>query len=339
MNYVVMTGDKRVALYEPDNNGFNIIDEALCPLFLKRTGNFVRWIEERAIDRERVNSRMLKKAHGLSRTASDFDTAIRYNAVSITDNFWVMKDDEDLSWSDVKIEDDFYFRMAIASDDKAFSSEPGKTAELTNIGSREKGWRLEEDGWWLYKKVAVPEIEYVTMSIGRSMGFDMAVYSLCDGYVKTKDFTSQTLNLQHIDSIMGDNENYSENYRAIREFAPGHEKAYLDIICLDAIMNNPDRHTKNYGFLTSREDGHIIGLAPNYDNDMALYGSREKDFDFDPHNRLLDEFIEFIEQEEIEYAVPPPDEALVRERCSILDNGDKISEYIMKRVEILNESI
>ena len=76
MRYTIMSADIAVAIVEDHN--LEIINQELAPLYLKRTHNFVKWVEDRAIDATRPNSRVLKKAHGLSRMASDFDTAMLY---------------------------------------------------------------------------------------------------------------------------------------------------------------------------------------------------------------------------------------------------------------------
>ena len=39
---------------------------------------------------------------------------------------------------------------------------------------------------------------------------------------------------------------------------------------MDTICANPDRHTFNYGILRNVNTGEILGLAPNFDNNMAL---------------------------------------------------------------------
>lgn len=339
MKYVIMAGDLPLAEYRDEQ--LTVLDgmQSLVPLFLQRTGNFRRWVEERAIDRTRTNARMLKKAQKMSSLCADFETAMKYNAAMVTDNFWVRREDETLSWEDVRFRDDLYFRMAVSTDDSAFSHEPSRTPELTNIGSREKGWKLEGGRWWLYKRVEYPEHELITYQIGKAMGFDMAHYEMQDGLIRTLDFTGGTKNLQQMDSVMGDNEDYAENYRIIAALLPGAERAYLDILCLDAIMNNPDRHTKNYGFLTSQEDGRLLKLAPNYDNDMALYGSRESWFGYDPHNRMMDEFIDFCEKEQLRYAVPELEPVFVHEVCNVLPEGPAMAEYILKRAQILRENV
>jgi hypothetical protein len=39
---------------------------------------------------------------------------------------------------------------------------------------------------------------------------------------------------------------------------------------MDTLVSNSDRHSENFGLLRSREDGHLISLAPNFDNNASL---------------------------------------------------------------------
>ena len=39
---------------------------------------------------------------------------------------------------------------------------------------------------------------------------------------------------------------------------------------MDTICANPDRHTNNFGLMRDVKNGKLLGLAPNYDNNMAL---------------------------------------------------------------------
>ena len=270
----VMSGDKIVALVK--NGEIEILDSELVPLFLKRTRNFEKWVSDRAIDATRPNSRVLKKVHGLSRLASDYDTAMLYNAACITDNFWVRKNQE--TWDDVKFDNDLYFKAAISSDVDSFESRPSKSPELTNIGSREKGWRLIDGRWWLYKNEPKEraKFELLTYRIGQLLGLDMALYEMDGDLIRTKDVTEGTCNLQSIDGIVYDHdgivdEDMAYNYQTLYSIRPKLAKQYMDIKYMDVLVNNVDRHTKNYAVLTSQETGEIIKLAPNYDNDQAFY--------------------------------------------------------------------
>jgi len=42
------------------------------------------------------------------------------------------------------------------------------------------------------------------------------------------------------------------------------------MIFLDTITANPDRHTGNFGLMRDANSGELLGLAPNFDNNMAL---------------------------------------------------------------------
>ena len=42
------------------------------------------------------------------------------------------------------------------------------------------------------------------------------------------------------------------------------------MLFLDTVCGNPDRHTLNFGILRDVDTGEILGLAPNFDNNMAL---------------------------------------------------------------------
>ena len=326
----VMSANTPVA--EVCGNELRIINDALIPLYLKRTGNFEKWVSDRSIDAVRPNSRVLKKIHGLSRMASDYDTAMKYNAACITDNFWVRKDSE--TWEDVRFDNDIYFKAAVSSDNDAYNSEPSKTPELTNIGSREKGWRLIEGKWWLYKNEPLERagFELLTCRIGNLLGFDMALYEMDGNLIRTKDVTEGKYNLQHIDAVVYDHdgivdEDLSYNYETLYSIAPELARQYMDIKYLDALVNNVDRHTKNYALLTSQKDGHIIKLAPNYDNDMAFYGHP----DILKKDRNRGEIVEFRKLAgEAGYIPPEIDWSELMKVLQGFADAEAIADYILR---------
>lgn len=51
-------------------------------------------------------------------------------------------------------------------------------------------------------------------------------------------------------------------------------KDFLDMIFLDSLLINPDRHTNNYGFLRDSNTGEFIGLGPIFDNNLALFSTK-----------------------------------------------------------------
>ena len=102
-NFYILSGDTIVAKWE--NNQLEIINEQLLPLYLKHVANAELWLETRAIDSHRSNSRLLKKALRL-KERDDLTTVIKVNAVTITDNYWIKPLDSDLTYQDVRFTED-----------------------------------------------------------------------------------------------------------------------------------------------------------------------------------------------------------------------------------------
>ena len=105
-----MSGDKTVGEWE--NGVFNIVDKALAPMYLVNTGNVNRWLETRAIDYHRANSRLLKKALRLAEK-DDVSTVISVNAATITDNYWIKPIDSTLTYNDVRFDNDYFAGLAV----------------------------------------------------------------------------------------------------------------------------------------------------------------------------------------------------------------------------------
>lgn len=311
-----MSGDKPVVEFDGNTYEYNILDKALAPLYITNQGNIRRWIEERAVDPTRANSRAVKSVQGLSKNASDYVTAMKVDAATITDNYWIKDSKDARCYQDVMFQKNDFFSLALARDNQALNKKASRTPELTNIGQQEKGWRLELGDWWLYKNEPTREIvsEYITCLVGKALGYDMADYFIENNgplFIKSRCFTGRAYNLHHIDSIVADHteddtfitdDDYGYNYRTLYEISPQLACQYIDICALDAICENFDRHTKNYGILTERETGKIVKLAPNYDNNNSLLANTN--LSLDRNCGVMKMFLNFIEKEGIAINLP-----------------------------------
>jgi len=247
-------------------------NDALLPLYLKRTRYMEGWLASRAIDTHRTNSRLLKKALRL-RTADDAQVALAVNAATVTDRYWFKPEGSDAKYEDIRFKENYFDSLALRGDPNGFFHKPSRTPELTNTGSYEKCWRLIDGVWWMYKSGSSKEYfsELFICRLGEKLGFDMAHYEMDDGYIRSKNFTDGTeCNFEPISSIMGENEEYSDCFDAIYAISPTLAEQYLRIIWLDTICYNMDRHTENFGFLRDVHTGEIVSMAPNYDNNIAL---------------------------------------------------------------------
>ena len=302
-NYEILSGDTLVAKWIDGN--LEIINEALLPLYLKRIKNADMWLETRAIDSHRANSRLLKKALRLAEK-DDISTVIHVNGATITDNYWIRPLGSDLKYEDIRFSDDYFSNLALKGTYNSFnlaaSSKRSRTPELTNVGSFEKCWKLHDGKWWMHKKANHEEMfsELFVYEFGKLLGMNMAVYERGDACVKSLDFTdSATINFEPASTFMGDNEEYLDVIDALQRLCPQAIPDYIRMIFLDTICANPDRHTNNFGFLRDVTSGELLGLAPNFDNNMALiargYPAKPKanDLLIQLFNEVLEEYPEY----------------------------------------------
>ncbi len=286
-NYEILSDDTLVAVWQ--NNRLTVKNQDLLPLFLKNISNADLWLETRAIDSHRANSRLLKKALRLAEK-DDISTVAHVNAATITDNYWIRPIGSNLTYNDVKFSDDYFSNLALKGNydsfNKAATSKKSRTPELTNVGSFEKCWKLRDGKWWMYKKATHNEMfsELFVYELGKELGFNMAIYERGNGFIKSLDFTDgATVNFEPASTFMRDNEEYLDVIEALKDIYPEAIPDYIRMIFMDTITANPDRHTNNFGLLRDITTGNFIGFAPNYDNNMALisrgYPSKPKSSD------------------------------------------------------------
>ena len=255
------------------DNSLVVIDSSLLPLFLQRTGDVKRWLESRAIDGHRVNARLLKRALRLQ-SKDDLATVLAMNAATITDNYWVKSlNDDSTKYIDIRFTENMFGDLALTGDANSFNQLPSKTPELTNIGSFEKCWRIEDGNWWIYKAGTNRELfsELYAFEIGKSIGLSMARYEAAGKYIKTKDFTDNAkVNFEPAVSLIGDKSNYIEIYEILKEVDLNIANDYVKMCYFDGLIFNMDRHEYNFGILRNCDTGEILSLAPLFDHNVTM---------------------------------------------------------------------
>ena len=58
-NFEILSGDTVVAIWK--DRELEVLNNELLPLYLRRVSDALSWLETRAIDSHRANSRLLKK--------------------------------------------------------------------------------------------------------------------------------------------------------------------------------------------------------------------------------------------------------------------------------------
>ncbi len=332
----------------------------LLPLYFQQEGATLDgWLKMRSIDTGRVNSRLIRKSLGLS-DASAEELVLSVNAAMITDTYWVKPEGSNLTWKQVRFDQNNYASMSLLGSFSDFSKTSERTPELTSPGSFEKCWKLEDMNWWLYKLSDLENLysELVAFRLCKHFGYSTAHYEKADvqkhgfvgklkegrGVIRTLDFTNNAaVNFEPAAALGLRSDDYNYNYQTLNKISPQLAEEYLNIVTMDTLVYNLDRHTQNFGVLRDVKSGEIISLAPNFDNNLSLlagiHGMKERSI----NDRLFQSWKQLIQGNLLAITIPPLDEeslhSILFDKTDFIDDNEKTLGYnfILHSYTMMNE--
>lgn len=319
-------------------------NEELLPYVIKRTHSIETFLNSRAIDTGRTNSRLLKKVLGINENEKSKIALYAYGA-SITDNYWFKTKRSKLNYKDISFDNDFYSELALNGKLSVFPKEAKLTPQLTLGGSYEKCWRKENNEWWLYKKGSQNEIysELLCSKLAKKLNIPTAEYEYANDVIITKNFAVD-VNYEPVLAIAGDDDSYDNVFNCLDNLSSDLAKSFIKLIWFDSLVNNVDRHNENCGFLRDRKTGKIISLAPNFDNNLALISLNEN-LDLNvKKDGFINHFRSFISNNKkakeyyLKMSFPVLTEKMIRNcigEIEIQKDTDTIVKYLLNRYETL----
>ena len=301
---VVLSQDTVVARYI--KNQLEIVCPNLIPLYLKRTRNLEKWLAERAIDSHRTNSRLLKRMLRLQEK-DDVNTVLAVHAATITDTYWVKPLNSKLTYEEVRFKSNDFAEVALNGDSSGFNIPFQHTPELTNIGSYEKCWKIKDNHWYMYKKEPLDSLfsEIYISKLGKLLGCNVVDYNRYDqNIICCKDFTDNAaMNFEDAQGLIPENKEFDflYNFKIFYNINRQIGKDYADMLYLDAVCMNVDRHIHNYGVLRNIETGEILQLAPNFDNNISLMYNGNR---LEPVKGFITDYTEFFKSIKDIYTPP-----------------------------------
>jgi len=307
-----MSGDNVVA--EIANDTVTVTDEKRCPFYLMNHSAIRSWLERRSLDISRSHARALLNIKGLS-YADEAVIALSVHAATVTDNYWVKTDGEDISYQDVSFQNNDSFAIAFIGDITGQEKNTRPSPQLTVGGSLEKAWGMtpqtpgyENDiKWELYKRENSKEVfnELFCSYLSEYLGIKSAVYETTAFGIKTYNFAVKE-NLEDASCLFDDDcLNYVVCYKRIKEhFGDSIAMQYVRLLFFDAVAKNTDRHPGNFGVLRDRSSGKLLSLAPNYDYNQTLFGNTTLNYTSVRKDYLITEFADLIKTAKIPFDIP-----------------------------------
>ena len=269
---------------------FNTIyDEKRLPFGLKYSGKkeaqfkqLSDWIENRGLPRGR--SDLVNIQHDMN-VKNSVELSFGSYALNLTDQYWVHKSDIDIKWKDVNFFDNDFKEIINFDITGVFKKDDDIiiAPDLTVDGSLRKKWIINDNERYLikgsrYDEMQEPFNEYIASEIMKHFDIKHVEYglirnesnniplSICKCMVNkdTEYITAQTV--LDMEPKEGRNE-YDRFIQICNKHGIDDAKKKIDeMIAIDYIIGNTDRHTGNFGIIRNANNLEWIEVVPVFDN-------------------------------------------------------------------------
>ena len=267
-------------------------DKTLLPLDLDVSDEgLYKWLKHRTIPSNRAYVRNFLSKCGLSLNRP-MNIIKESKGLSLNDCYWIVEEGFGGSFDDYNLYDRplsrILARIAFTGYGSSVRSSLASSPEFTTNGMLPKCWRRISGKIYLYKGGTSgasntgmePYSEFYAAQIAQVMGIDAIPYNLSKwkgelcSYCEL--FTSKEYSYIPVGRIVktGGMKAVRECYKTLgNDFV----KALDDMIILDALICNTDRHYGNFGFLVDNKANKIAAPAPLFDHGNSLFNFAARD--------------------------------------------------------------
>lgn len=292
--FLLMNKDDEIAKIEMiSSNGieeYQYVEKKKDVYFPHGSDNFEQWLAGRQAAKHRNSVRRLMRQLGIMKK-SGFISMTR--CTSLNDTFWVKESGSSDHWSDVSLYrnkfDETISRISFDGIGMYGTQSDSVSPEFSTAGKFDKCWVREDGRIFLVKRGSSgfanagmePYSEKIVSDICDELGINHVSYELVmyrrQLTSKCKLFTSEENGFVSAGAYFNRYVNLNEQLREFEKFDAG--ESFRDMLVLDALVMNTDRHPGNFGFLADNDTGKIRGMAPLFDHNRALFPRMMKEDD------------------------------------------------------------
>ena len=263
-----------------------------CNKELSSKQQFRAWWRDRSIPASRQN---LRDALELLGNITTEQLVTRSYALSLSDQYWAKPADSNLKWADVNFfENDFSEDVGKALfgtlDMQDISSLSLISPDNTSDGWLKKKWIIDNGERILLKggsgeSQQEPFNEVLASEICKRLGIPHVDYSIVENdgryYSACKDFINsdtELISAWHIKNIQkkaNTDSEYKHLLKCCKALGMNDieqiEKQICQMLVVDSILANSDRHFNNFGFVRKADNLEWKGLAPVYDTGTSMF--------------------------------------------------------------------
>lgn len=281
--YYLMNKDIKVLKFKVQKIN-NITDYSIVEIYRQNLiprdlTNLYNWIDKRHILNYRNSISVFFSMLGIKDLSDFIDIT---HCVSLSDTYWIKGCQSKLRWNSVspyhnplnKTISDYSFNRIIRG--KNITGSP----DFSTDGNFPKCWKRENGQLVLIKAGSSgasnaglePYSEVYAYNVAKMLGISKVVRYDIGKYKgvtvsRCKCFTSENIGLLPYSVIAGTTETNFYNFLYKDRLFESTDK--LDMLLLDYLTCNVDRHYGNIGVLKNNDSNKILGLSPIYDNNLS----------------------------------------------------------------------
>ena len=264
----------------------------LFPLDLELTEEGIaKWLKHRTIPKNRayVHNFLSKCGLNINRPMMIIKVS---KGLSLNDCYWVVEEGFEGTYDKFNLYDNRFSQVlaliAFTGYGSSIRTSLASCPEFTTNGMLPKCWRRKDGKIILYKGGTSgasntgnePYSEYYAAQVAKALGVNAIEYGLSQWKGELCStcelFTSKEYSFLSVGRVVT-----SGGMKAVREFYEKLGQTFVDalndMIVLDAIIMNTDRHFGNFGFIVDNKTNKIVAPAPLFDHGNALLNFAGRD--------------------------------------------------------------
>ena len=264
----------------------------LFPLDLELTEEGIaKWLKHRTIPKNRayVHNFLSKCGLNINRPMTIIKVS---KGLSLNDCYWVVEEGFEGTYDKFNLYDNRFSQVlaliAFTGYGSSIRTSLASCPEFTTNGMLPKCWRRRDGKIMLYKGGTSgasntgnePYSEYYAAQIAKALGVNAIEYGLSQWKGELCStcelFTSKEYSFLPVGRVVT-----SGGMKAVREYYEKLDQTFVDalndMLVLDAIIMNTDRHFGNFGFIVDNKTNKIVAPAPLFDHGNALLNFAGRD--------------------------------------------------------------
>ena len=264
----------------------------LFPLDLELTEEGIaKWLKHRTIPKNRayVHNFLSKCGLNINRPMTIIKVS---KGLSLNDCYWVVEEGFEGTYDKFNLYDNRFSQVlaliAFTGYGSSIRTSLASCPEFTTNGMLPKCWRRKDGKIMLYKGGTSgasntgnePYSEYYAAQVAKVLGINAIEYGLSQWKGELCStcelFTSKEYSFLPVGRVVT-----SGGMKAVREYYEKLGQTFVDalndMLVLDAIIINTDRHFGNFGFIVDNKTNKIVAPAPLFDHGNALLNFAGRD--------------------------------------------------------------